>query len=113
VEADRRAAGVITDNATALGAEGAVVRCGSVASVLAAGADRPADLVFADPPYEVSSPDVEAVLSALAEHGWLAADALVVVERPASAPALAWPSGWVVGKERRYGDTRLEFGEIA
>ncbi|MCW2515838.1 MAG: putative methyltransferase [Mycobacterium sp.] len=113
VEADRRAAAVIADNAAALGARGAVVRCASVSSVLAAGADRRADLVFADPPYEVPSADVEAVLSALADHGWLAPGALVVVERSASSPSLVWPHGWAVGKERRYGDTRLEFGSIA
>jgi 16S rRNA (guanine966-N2)-methyltransferase len=113
VEAARRAAAVIADNVAALGATGAAVRCGSVASVLAAGSPRPADLVFADPPYEVPSADVEAVLSALIGHGWAAPAAIAVIERPASAPALAWPTGWTAERVRRYGDTRLEFGEIA
>ena len=27
-------------------------------------------------------------------------------------PALAWPAGWTPGRERRYGDTRLEFGDV-
>ncbi len=113
VEADRRAAAVIADNAAALGAVGAVVRCGSVASVLAVGTDRPADLVFADPPYEVPSADVEAVLRALVDGGWVRPGAIIVVERPTSSPALTWPTGWTAGRDRRYGDTRLEFGEIA
>jgi 16S rRNA (guanine966-N2)-methyltransferase len=113
VESDRRAAAVIESNTAALGAVGAVVRCGSVASVLASDADRPFDLVFADPPYEVSSADVEAVLSALVAGGWVAAGAIAVVERPRSAPPLAWPAGWTADRARRYGDTRLEFGEIA
>ncbi|TPG37378.1 16S rRNA (guanine(966)-N(2))-methyltransferase RsmD [Mycolicibacterium hodleri] len=112
VEADRRAASVIEDNATALGATGAVVRCGSVTSVLASGIDHAVDVVFADPPYEVSSADVDAVLVVLVERGWLAPGAIAVVERPASSPVLTWP-GWTAGRNRRYGDTRLEFGEIA
>lgn len=112
VEADRRAAAVISDNAAALGAAGATVRCGTVSAVLAAGASRPVDLVFADPPYEVTSAEVEAVLAALGESGWLNPGALAVVERPASAPVLGWPAGWTAGRDRRYGDTRLEFGEF-
>lgn len=113
VEADRRAAAVIEQNAAALGATGATVRCGTVAAVLAVGTDRPADLVFADPPYEVSSADVTAVLTVLVDGGWVAHGTVAVLERPASAPAVTWPAGWAADRERRYGDTRLEFGEIA
>ncbi len=113
VESDRRAAAVIAENAATLGATGVSVRCGTVAAVVAGGTDRPVDLVFADPPYEVSSADVETVLGALVEGGWLAPGATVVVERPTSAPELAWPDGWAAGKARRYGDTRLELAEIA
>lgn len=113
VEADRRAAAVIADNVAALGAAGASVRCGTVASVLTTGAARPVDLVFADPPYEVPSAEVATVLATLTERGWLAPGAVAVIERPASAPALDWPTGWTAGRDRRYGDTRLEFGEIA
>ena len=113
VESDRRAAGVITDNARSLGATGAVVRCGAVAAVLAGAATRPVDLVFADPPYDVPGADVEAVLALLGDRGWVGPGTVVVVERPASAPGLTWPPGWTAGKDRRYGDTRLEIAEIA
>jgi 16S rRNA G966 N2-methylase RsmD len=113
VEADRRAAAAIEANAATLGADGVVVRCGSVASVLAAGTARPVDLVFADPPYEVTSAEVELMLGALSDGGWVGPGAIAVVERPASAPPLAWPVAWTPGRDRRYGDTRLEFGEIA
>ena len=113
VESDRRAAAVIADNVRTLGATGAVVRCGSVESVLTTGPDRRADLVFVDPPYELSAVDVQAVLAGLVAHGWLAEGAIAVVERSASGPPVEWPAGWLEGKDRRYGDTRLEFGGIA
>lgn len=113
VESDRRAAAVIADNVRSLGASGALVRCGSVASVLAAGNDGPVDLVFADPPYEVSSTEVDAVLSALYDGGWMSTGAIAVIERPTSSPVLTWTAGWVAWRDRRYGDTRIEFGEIA
>ncbi len=61
VESDARAAAVIERNIAALGAQGAVVRRGAVAAVLAGGAARPVDLVFADPPYEVDAAEVDEV----------------------------------------------------
>ena len=47
VESDARAAAVIAENITALGVRNAAVRRGTVDSVLAGGATRPVDLVFA------------------------------------------------------------------
>ena len=113
VESDRRAAGVIEANIAALGAKGAVVRRGPVEKVVQGNPARPVDLVFADPPYEVKAAAVEAVLAALLAHGWVRPGAVAVIERPAGGPALAWPPGWEADDERRYGDTRLEFGVIA
>jgi 16S rRNA (guanine966-N2)-methyltransferase len=113
VESDRRAAAVLAKNLAALGITNATVRTANVATALAGGADRRVDLVFADPPYEVPVADVEGVLAVLVDHGWVADGAIAVVERGASGPALTWPAGWTPGRDRRYGDTRLEFGEIA
>lgn len=64
--------------------------------------------MFADPPYEVTSGEVEQMLALLAGNGWLASDAVVIVERAASSPPLTWPGDWTVWPERRYGDTRIE-----
>lgn len=112
VESDRRAAAVIESNIAALGAGGAVVRRGPVDKVVQS-AGRPVDLVFADPPYEVSAGAIERVLSALIANGWVRAGALAVIERAAGGPPILWPDGWTADEERRYGDTRLEFGVIA
>lgn len=111
VESDARAAAVIEQNVAALGVRGAVVRRGSVASVLAGGATRPVDLVLADPPYEVDDAEVAEMITTLASAGWTAPGTVAVIERPASAAGIAWPAGWSTWKSRRYGDTRVELAE--
>lgn len=111
VEADGRAAAVIERNIAALGVDGAVVRRGAVAAVLAGAPGRPADLVFADPPYELSNAEVEATLTALTDNGWAASGGVAVVERPAGGVELTWPQQWSVWKSRRYGDTRIELAQ--
>jgi 16S rRNA (guanine966-N2)-methyltransferase len=108
VESDARAAAVIAKNIASLGAQAADVRRGPVAAVLAGGTVRAADLVFADPPYDVPAADVQAVLAALVTGGWARAGTVVVVERGTSGPELAWPDGFQAWPSRRYGDTRIE-----
>ena len=83
-----------------------------VQGVLAGGAPHPFDLVLADPPYDLPDAQIDAVLAALADHGWVGPGSVVVVERPASAPPLTWPSGSTDWPVRRYGDNRLEVAEI-
>ncbi len=105
IESDRRAAEVIARNIATVGLPGAVVRRGSVAKVLA-GAGEPMDLVFADPPYDIATGEVDSVLGEL--HRWIAPQGVVVVERPSTASPLTWPPGWTAWPQRRYGDTRIE-----
>lgn len=112
VENDRRAAGIIERNIATVGLPGATVRRGSVSAVLSAGSTRPVDLVLADPPYDLPSGQIEAVLAALAAHGWVGPGTVLVLERPVSAPELNWPADWEVWPVRRYGDTRLEAAEV-
>jgi 16S rRNA (guanine966-N2)-methyltransferase len=111
VEANDRAAAVIAKNIASLGVAGATLRRGTVAAVIAAGADSPVDLVLADPPYNISDAEVNAMITALAENNWTTAGTVVVVERGTSGPALAWPEGWRVWPTRSYGDTRLDMAE--
>ena len=111
VESDQRAAAVIAQNVETLGVTGATVRRSAVATVLAAGADRPVDLVFADPPYGVAETEVNEILTALTGRGWTASGSVVVVERGASGPEQGLPDGWETWQTSRYGDTRLELAE--
>ncbi|ORB98484.1 16S rRNA (guanine(966)-N(2))-methyltransferase RsmD [Mycobacterium persicum] len=111
VEVDQRTAAVIGRNIEALGLAGATVRRGTVATVLAAGTSAPRDLVLADPPYDVGTADIDAVLALLGAHGWVRQGTIAVVERPVTSAPLTWPVGWTGWPERVYGDTRLELAE--
>jgi 16S rRNA (guanine966-N2)-methyltransferase len=89
------------------------LQAATVATVLAGGTAKPYDVVFADPPYAFDERRVAAVLTALAEHGWLAPGAVVVVERSLRSPQPAWPEGVTPVAGRRYGQTILWYGRRA
>ena len=111
VESDARAAAVIGANATTVGITGATVRRGTVDSVLAGGSGHPVDLVFADPPYQVSTAELEAVIQMLDQNRWATTGTVMVVERPSGSAPITWPAGWDVWRARSYGDTRVEMAE--
>ena len=69
-------------------------------------AGPPFTLAFLDPPYDKGLADP--ALAALCEGGWLAANALVVVEEAAKAEIAAPPALELVD-ERVYGETRIAF----
>ncbi|GIJ07133.1 16S rRNA (guanine(966)-N(2))-methyltransferase RsmD [Micromonospora andamanensis] len=112
VESDPRAARVIRENLAALrvGASARLVT-GKVATVLAAGVEGdPYDVVFADPPYALPDDGIHAMLAALVDGGWLAAEALVVVERSSRSGPVEWVEGVTGQRSRRYGETTLWYG---
>ncbi|MFI7666500.1 16S rRNA (guanine(966)-N(2))-methyltransferase RsmD [Nocardia sp. NPDC049526] len=113
IESDRKAAAIVRGNIADLDLPGAELRIGSVATVLAGGGAGKYDVVFSDPPYDVDTATVTADLRALAEHDWLAPDALVVVERSIRSPEIVWPAGYIPAKARKYGETRIELAEFA
>lgn len=112
VESDPRASRVIRGNVDMLRAGAAVrVVTGKVAQVLAGQpADGPYDVVFADPPYAAPAEEVTAVQTALLAGGWLAADAVVVIERGTRGSPLTWADGITAERSRRYGETTLWYG---
>jgi 16S rRNA (guanine966-N2)-methyltransferase len=113
VEYGARAARVIRQNIEAIGLPGAAVVADRVERVLARGpsGDR-YDLVFADPPYALDGDQVAAMLSALAEQGWLAPGALVIVERATRSGPMSWPDGFVPDRARRYGEATFWYGLV-
>jgi 16S rRNA (guanine966-N2)-methyltransferase len=113
VEADPRAARVAGTNIATLAAGPAVTLAnGKVATVLGGGPPdgKPYDVVFADPPYAVSESEIEAVQAALVRHGWLAPDAVLVLERSARSPEPTWVPAITSERSRRYGETVLWYG---
>ena len=69
-------------------------------------------MVFADPPYALADAGVTRVLSLLAEQGWLAPGALVIVERATRSGPLSWPDGFVPDRARRYGEATFWYGRV-
>jgi len=116
VESDRAAAVVVRRNIAHLGLPGVSVRADTVERALLSGrssGEAPRDLVLADPPYDVTEEALADVLALLVTHGWLSADALVVVERSARSPEPRWPQGLDGAGERRYGETKMWFADFA
>ncbi|GAB2984897.1 16S rRNA (guanine(966)-N(2))-methyltransferase RsmD [Nocardioides montaniterrae] len=116
VEADRSTAQLIARNSSALDSVVEAVPQ-PVARFLAQPARTKVDLVFLDPPYPLTEEDLATDLGLLVEHGWLAEDALVVVERSRRSPQPSWPDGLVAlrGKRgmKKYGETTLWFASTA
>jgi len=112
VEADKRTAAVTTRNVRDLGLA-ATVRTGKVETVVAAPSDQAYDVVFLDPPYELAGATLTTVMNALASGGWLAADALLVLERSRRTPDPEWPPLVTDSWSRSYGETVLHYGSCA
>ncbi len=72
----------------------------------AAHPNEPFGLVFLDPPYRKGL--AERALVSLRDGGWLASDALVIVEEAADA-GFAAPQGFGEIERRRYDDTEFTF----
>ncbi len=103
VEKARGAAGLIRKNLDMTLLDGEVI-CGKVEQFLRS-AQGGFDLVFVDPPYDLSLALVEDVLSGTAEL--LGDGGMMVLHRRAGEEAPPAPGGTVLVDERRYGDTRL------
>jgi 16S rRNA (guanine966-N2)-methyltransferase len=104
---------VLRDNIAAVGVRGAVVLPASVPAVVAGPATAGFDLVLADPPYAAPVGEVLGVLGALAGNGWLAPDAVVVVERSSREQPWEWPTPLIGVRDRRYGEAVLRYGRLS
>jgi 16S rRNA (guanine966-N2)-methyltransferase len=138
VESGARATAVIRQNIEAIGLPGATLIADRVERVLARGlqqttrgpeqtlapdgdspdrsqggqapGDERYDVAFADPPYAMADAEISRVLSLLADEGWLARDALVIVERATRSGPVRWPDGFVPDRARKYGEATFWYG---
>ncbi|GHH86635.1 DNA methylase [Streptomyces sulfonofaciens] len=114
VEADPRAVRTLRENVRALGLPGAEVRAGKAGQTLAGEPPgQPYDIVFLDPPYALPDSDLGEILITLGARGWLAAEALVTVERSTRGGEFGWPGGFEPLRSRRYGEGTFWYGRAA
>lgn len=109
VETDEAARGAIRENIDAMHLFGRarVHRRDATQLGMRPGADGPAfDLAFLDPPYAKGLGEI--ALARLAEGGWLAPGAVVVLERGVEEPALD-VAGYDILDQRDYGAARVWF----
>jgi 16S rRNA (guanine966-N2)-methyltransferase len=68
------------------------------------------DVAFADPPYAMADAEISRLLSLLKDEGWLAPEALVIVERATRSGPVRWPDGFVPDRARKYGEATFWYG---
>ena len=101
---------VLKENLAAVDLPGARVVAGSVPTVVGGPPPTRFDLVLADPPYATPVDEVVGVLERLSQNGWLAPEAVLVVERSSRDEPFEWPTPLVGLRDRRYGEAVLRYG---
>lgn len=109
VESDRATASLIQANAQHIGVQ-AEVRAGKAQGYVDETAQT-FDLVFMDPPYGVTTDEIERLLASVAD-GVLAPRGLVVIERSKRDRAPEWPARFTDTWEKKYGETVLYYGSV-
>ena len=87
------------------GAAPTVITSAQTVQSFLAGAPGDWDLVFLDPPYELSNGELETALTTLVPL--LCPEAIVIVERGSRTPEPGWPAGLELDRLKTYGDTVL------
>jgi 16S rRNA (guanine966-N2)-methyltransferase len=109
VEKSPRAAAIVERNAArvvkSVARDAAVRVHRSAASAFLGGPRGPYDLVFVDPPYDLTEAELAHALELLSAS--LAPGAVVVVERAGRSPQPTLPAGLEHWRDKRYGDTVL------
>lgn len=109
VEANGKAAGVVSRNIRELGAHGARLHRSTAERFVATPPTDPYDLVFLDPPYAFETAALQQLVSRLTIGVWRTEDSLLVVERSSRDP-WSWPAGVDALRDKAYGETHLWYG---
>lgn len=108
VESDAKAAAVARGNVAELGLAVDVVAA-PVERWLTSGTPSGFDIVWADPPYDLSSDRLAKIVEAVVSRGWLTSGGLLVLERASRDSAPPLPTTMTLTWNRRYGETMLHF----
>lgn len=68
------------------------------------------DIIFMDPPYEVTNEEITELLMVIAERKLIQPRGIIAIERATKDDAFAWPDGMVCEKVRSYGQGSIYFG---
>jgi len=110
VEQDAASRALIRENVEALGLQGCTrIFRRDATNMGPLGTLQPFQLVFADPPYGKGL--AEKAFASLLEGGWLAKDALVVVEEARATPFQP-PEGLTLHERRDYASSTLAFCSV-
>lgn len=116
VEGDRRVGITLQANIDAVALDGAVAAISQVQRLAATeagqvpGAAAPYDVVFADPPYRLGAHELSGILVDLLGQGWLAPQAVLVIERSVRDDPWVWPTPLAPIRDRSYGEAMLWYG---
>ena len=67
------------------------------------------DLVFMDPPYDLSTADCQSIMTGLIGQGMVDDGGMIVLERSTRTPPPAAPEGWAIDQARTYGETAVYY----
>jgi len=76
-------------------------------------ANKPYEIIYIDPPYEVDNVEVEKILKKILALGLLSKFGLVAIERDAKAKSFSWPNGLSELKIRSYGAGAIHYGVLS
>lgn len=74
------------------------------------GIDDGFDIIFLDPPYELSNEEITSILELIKRNGFLSEHGLVAIERKTKSRPFEWPAGMVLEKKRSYGEASIYYG---
>ena len=76
-------------------------------------ANKQFDIIFLDPPYDVTNIEIEKILKKILSNNLLGKFGVIAIERDAKGTAFTWPNGLKEVKVRSYGQGAIHYGSHA
>jgi len=76
-------------------------------------ANKQFEIIFLDPPYEVTNIEIEKILRKIQTNNLLSKFGVIAIERDAKGAAFTWPEGFEEVKIRSYGQGAIHYGSHA
>ena len=76
-------------------------------------ANKQFEIIFIDPPYEVSNLEIEKILRKIESNNLLSKFGVIAIERDAKGQPFTWPDAFEEVKIRSYGQGAIHYGSYA